>query len=125
MFFHLYSAKSWWKYAISVHLGEIQERNKRLTKTYLSRRAHDVVKYTTTYRNELMKLYIDVDSKVMETRCKKTDLVSGRFQHNPVYAATENRCLKFQIKKEEAFNINLWKRCIRKTVNQRGLIGKM
>ena len=58
------SPQSWWKYAISVHVSNIQERNRRLTKSYLSTRAQDVVKYTTTYRAGLLKQSIDAAAKV-------------------------------------------------------------
>ena len=58
----------WWKFAISIHLTNIQERNRRLTKNYLITRAQDVVKYTKTYAAELQKQSVDAAAKVRYCR---------------------------------------------------------
>ena len=61
---YICSPASWWKFAISIHLTKIQERNKRLTKNYLIMRVQDVVKYTKTYAAELQKQSVDAAAKV-------------------------------------------------------------
>ena len=48
----------------------------------------------------------------------------GPFHVNNTFGRHLGRHLDFSELPKDA-RVNLWKRCIRKTVNQRGLIGKM
>ncbi|KAK7503179.1 hypothetical protein BaRGS_00005444, partial [Batillaria attramentaria] len=48
------NARRWWTFAIQSHLNQIRERNRRLTRSFLTERAHQAVIYSRLYADHLM-----------------------------------------------------------------------
>lgn len=59
-----FSATEWWQFAIQSKLSHIQDRNRRLTKTFITSRVKDIVIYMNIYSAQLMKDVLDSDMKV-------------------------------------------------------------
>ena len=58
------SACKWWRFAIHAHLNQIHERNRRLTWSFLTHRAHQVVVYSRLYADHHMGLPLSQQQQV-------------------------------------------------------------